>query len=57
MLHGCIITVSCFNEDIAQHFVGLIYTIYQNYVKFPYTTMGEKSQHICDFQSLAWLLR
>ena len=46
MLHGCIITVSYFNEDIAQHFVGLIYTIYQNYVKCPYTTMGEKIQHM-----------
>lgn len=57
MLHGCIITVFYFNEDIAQHFVGLIYTIYQNYVKCPYTTMGEKLQRICELQSLAWLLR
>lgn len=28
------ITVSSFNEDIAHHFIGLIYTIDQNYVKF-----------------------
>lgn len=42
MLHGFIIMVSSFNEDIAQHFVGLIYTIDQNYIKFPNTIRGRE---------------
>ena len=42
--------ITSFNEDVAHHFIGLIYTIDQNYVKFSNSLWGEGDGHLYGFQ-------
>lgn len=50
ILHGLMITVSSFNEDVAHRFIGLIYTTDQNYVKFSNFPWGEGDCHLHGFR-------